>query len=105
MLYNIFKSKAMKINKTNGTLGKLFLTFTLFLVSLISLSSCNLIPSSLLESPVFVWISNNWIAIGLIVSEIAALLPGQYSGIIQSLLKFLDFFFKRSNKAIKKGKL
>lgn len=38
----------------------------------------------------FNWIVENWIALGLGLSELLALFPGKYSGIIQSIWKILS---------------
>lgn len=46
-----------------------------------------------------VWdfITQNWVWIPLVISEVAALLPSKFNGIIQSILKIGGIIFKKRN--------
>lgn len=41
------------------------------------------------------FISDNWIAISLVVSEVLALTPTKYNGIIQSIIKVVGVILKK----------
>jgi hypothetical protein len=43
-------------------------------------------------SHLWTWIVSNWIALGLTLSELLALFPGKYNGIIQTVWKLLTGF-------------
>lgn len=46
------------------------------------------------------WFFDNWFKIALIISEVCALFPGKYSGIVKSLLNLFSEFVK--NRAERK---
>ena len=43
------------------------------------------------------FLSQNWIAISLVLSELASLLPGPWNGIVQSILRALTKKARRNN--------
>jgi len=49
-----------------------------------------------------VWLTNHWVAVALISSEIAALLPTKVNGIIQGVTKLIGSLLQRKNNAFKK---
>jgi len=50
----------------------------------------------------FTWLSENWIVVALVCSEIAALLPNRYNGILQGFIKFGSIFFEKKSSKRKK---
>lgn len=55
------------------------------------------------QSRILGWIVDNWFQIALIISEIAALLPGKYTGILKSLLNLIgEVLKKRAGRTGKK---
>jgi hypothetical protein len=47
-------------------------------------------------SAFYTFLVAHWAAIGLTVSEIMALLPGKYSGIVQTVLKIIGYFIPKN---------
>jgi hypothetical protein len=45
------------------------------------------------------WLTENWIVVALVVSELAALLPVKAKGIIHFLVKVGNAIFQRSSKS------
>ena len=42
-----------------------------------------------------IWLQTNWIVVALVASEVAALLPTKFNGIIQGAVKLLTLFFQK----------
>lgn len=47
---------------------------------------------------VWVWMQSNWASVGLVLSEIAALLPGKYSGILRTVVLIAGKVFNKKSK-------
>jgi hypothetical protein len=53
-------------------------------------------------TPVFEWLKDNWVVVALVVSEVAALLPGKAKGIIDMILKIGKAIFESKSNNVKK---
>lgn len=80
----------------NFIIGFVVLLFLVCMAGLVSASELLPGPFIKLEISMFYsWFSDNWVPVSLIISEVAALFGGKWSGIIKTAVNIGNLIFKK----------